>query len=339
MESAPARRTRSEPGRGVRGAAWSGICENGVLGVENSRFSVPEQRKFHAPKLFMYFRMLGATQETRIEAGLRDSEPCADPSLRDGAGDAAEAGAAPATARTPKDPEGRVDRDGLRQGTGASRKRVASARERRCGAGRGPGGPGDGVPGEGDAPGLDSRRPRVKPAPDVERSRWSARSTASATTTRRGSHARRRTAMLSLSTAARTSLRGARPRGFESLAEDAVRWPAGRSSWAWRRTRRPCDASAMVLTGGGPAPVRQERRRPVVSAVLRADGSVENAARPALSNSPRRRPPVPRPPCGIVAAGSGRRCPSRRRVARPLSNASSAGSEPARFFQRKLKLS
>ena len=71
-------------GRGARGAIWGGICENGVPGVENSRFSVPEQRKFHAPKLFMHFRMLGATQQTRIEAGLRDSEPCADPSLRDG---------------------------------------------------------------------------------------------------------------------------------------------------------------------------------------------------------------------------------------------------------------
>ena len=58
-------RTQGEPGRGAgtRGAAWGGICENGVLGVENSRFSVPGQRKFHAPKLFMYFRMLGATQE------------------------------------------------------------------------------------------------------------------------------------------------------------------------------------------------------------------------------------------------------------------------------------
>ena len=82
---------------------------------------------------------------------MRDSEPCVDPSLRDGVDpgeDAAEAGAAPATARTPRDPEGRVDRGGFRQGTGASRKRVASARERRRGADRGPGGPGDGVPGE-----------------------------------------------------------------------------------------------------------------------------------------------------------------------------------------------
>ena len=65
IRSDAARRTRGEPGRGAgtRGAAWDGICENGVPGVENSRFSVPEQRKFHAPKLFMYFRMLGATQE------------------------------------------------------------------------------------------------------------------------------------------------------------------------------------------------------------------------------------------------------------------------------------
>ena len=38
--------------------------------------------------------------------------------------------------------------------------------------------------------------------------------------------------MLSLSTAAHASLRGARTRGFESLAEDPVRWPAGQSSWA-----------------------------------------------------------------------------------------------------------
>ena len=39
-----ARRTRGEPGRdaGTPGAAWGGICENGVLGVADSQFSVPE---------------------------------------------------------------------------------------------------------------------------------------------------------------------------------------------------------------------------------------------------------------------------------------------------------
>ena len=44
IRSNAARRTRGEPGRGAGtpGAAWGGICENGVLGAADSQFSAPE---------------------------------------------------------------------------------------------------------------------------------------------------------------------------------------------------------------------------------------------------------------------------------------------------------
>ena len=35
---------------------WGGICENGVLGVENSQFSVPERKNSAPPESCLYFK-------------------------------------------------------------------------------------------------------------------------------------------------------------------------------------------------------------------------------------------------------------------------------------------
>ena len=84
-----------------------------------------------------------------------------------------------------------------------------------------------------------------KPVPDVKRSRRSASQGARRPARSRREEGRTRGGGRRCCPCRR---RRSHPRGFESLAEDPLRWPAG----ARRRTRRPCDASAMVSTGGGP---------------------------------------------------------------------------------------